>query len=243
MSIPLLFVHALMGNVIRVSPSMCGALFPDAEHERVVRALGLGVIAIAVERDASANARDDLSNPNLFHLLFQLFQQRRRAARLGTASVENDVPVDSAQVVCLCHSQQCQRIVNRTVRTFLREQTDQVQIRIPLLDFIDRAKKSLVGVERTVLHREIESHVVLQDHASRADVHVPGFGITGFARVQTNRVAGGLQLRIWIPLGQIVPDGRLREKDRVCIVTLADAPPIENDEHYAPLAAPVVHAR
>ncbi len=48
-------------------------------HQRLVSAAGLGVVTVAVERDAATYAGDDLPNADLSDLTFQFLKQGGRA--------------------------------------------------------------------------------------------------------------------------------------------------------------------
>jgi len=137
---------------------------------------------------------------------------------------------DTVKAVRSGHAQQRQRVVNRAVRAFLGQQADQMQAGPTVLDIQNRTQQHRVGCKRAVRYRLVQPHIVLQHHAARADVHVPGLGVAGLACAQSDRCPRSGKLRHAIAPHQCIPGRGRRQVDWVVIILAADAPAVQDHQ-------------
>ncbi len=148
--------------------------------------------------------------------------------------------VNFLETVLLCHLQQGQRVIDRTVGTLRSKQANQVQAAAICFNHLDGIQENFVGEEAAVLHRPVQADVVLQDDPPCADVHVPGLGVAGLPGLQADRLTRRFQPAVRKLVQQFIPNWRGCQVDRVGLVRAAKAPAVQDQEQHPALSTPIV---
>src|SRR3954465_3933023 len=77
-----------------------------------------------------------------------------------------------------------------------------------------------------------DANEILGHHAAGAEIQMADFAVADLSFRKADGEAGRLEQRTRRALPQPVPHGRAPQLDRVALSTRAEAPAVENDEHY-----------
>ena len=220
-----------IGSEHAVNRRLCHGLCLGVCNRLVGKLLALPAV-IAIHRIVAAADCRNLADTDLRRLFLHCLKIFRRTLGRHVASVEECVNPNLGQTLTLGKLKHAEEMVVMAVHAARRDQSHDVQCTAALLYTVYNREQCLVLEEITVLDVACDARELLIDNATRADIRVPDLGVAHLPVRQSDVLARGKDLIVFVCFLQPVDDRCIRHGDGVVlhIIRVAVAKAVHDDE-------------
>ena len=161
----------------------------------------------------------------------QLLDEALAALGVGITAVHEAVDEGAlADAIFLGNVAELEEVIQRRVYAAVGGQTHEVDVLAVLLGIGEGGDDFLVLQDAAVGTGTVDLHQVLVDDAAGTDIEVTHFGVAHLSVGQAHVLAASLQLGVRIVGQQAVPIGSGSHRDYIVLLTVADAPTVQNHQ-------------
>ena len=213
-------------------------MFALALDQQVVGHLHTLPTLVAVHRVITAYDRGHDARRSFPHVLFQPFDESLAAVRIGIAAVHKAMHVGTFDTVFIGDVRQFEQVIQRRVHPAVRNQSHQVHAHPVRFGVFERLHDFGILQNRIVAAGPVDLHQILIDHPPRTDIEVPHLRIAHLPIGQADVFAVRTQLRMRVFTGHFRNIGRMHLCDDIPLLSVADAPTVEDHQQYFAITHP-----